>query len=1084
MGVLKLLSIIASTLGLGVIAMLLIKYIRKNKKIKSYTEGIKNVIKKTTKENFDSSSSDMEIYYKDLTSTLINRYYKYHKQACIILFSGNKVDMLKDFELNEESLHTVSDYLFIIVDSDFIRFIICLDQDLDKDIIIKSISVLDKMITKLYDKKVILLPTLQIALTEQNNLSKKISEHYYFYLKKLERFKLFRNIPYQIRNLNGKKFANLSDKTNMFKTDIYIQLPPINLKDNLGSVYLKLLSDYVNMSFRDDLDFSLIVNQFFIVSQAIDKHLKQIDNLSYLLSALPSKQPCYLNLIDSNEIYTHNTSPGILYWRYKLLNSLFIVSGIGLSLVMIDNNFIIHSKNKSVISLDNKKIEKLSDLEEFYKKTNQEFDNSLWIPAIYPEYGLYTNLDKTTFQQAWNIIAIKASSSSYTLKRIILSLLLASVEQPKVKKYISTNIQAWSDILNISPSFLEQIINHVPRDIDLIKHISFNIEEFKENLEMINYSGNNLGFVQNLIKQNKTTINIEQLQGIIKSQYQTYLMLIQLKNIIPLISITDLKLKKWININDLKHIFKIVNSLVLNIDINSTNDLSSILTFSKKINTNTNINSIKGLLDSLKDLNNDISNNKDSIIKKYSSILIQAYLNSYIGQVLEKKDINLNILPSITYAQKIAIPTFKRSSFSIPIAYTKASIIEYLQPINENYLELLETYKSLGIDSSFLQKIYDYNFKIYENNYINIYKKLFKSALPLNIEDADITMLLMDLSSNQSPFYNTLLFIHNNTINTEQKSIRDAFSSFNKFIISDQFFNYQKQFEGISEVLMNKEFNNYYKLLTELNSTDKKNPTVIINALLDKKDLPAWVKEGFLVHIDTIKNYLYDQISEMTYQKWRKDVSSNYQNLVSHFPFNLDSDNAISTEQIKDAISIEGDLYKKMRMLLEPYIIRKSIYQWEFVKDLPNNTKNVLSKLLNDLNRIQTWQASLWNKQLKPIAINFKINGMDIKTHSNESPIIASFIGSSDKKVIALNTNDNGITDLNYNWFDSPTVSVGIVNQDQHIYQKTFTGNWAFFKLLKAAKRQQNKYSLDIVRNTSESAVIEFEIFNTILGWE
>lgn len=1061
----KLITLLGKVFGINAFITIFKKFFLKSKKIKNQIKGTKKLFNNFKLTKNDSSNLSIEFkkndYEKIIKDILINNT-KQAKSSKLIIFNGTYEQMKNNFKYDEDSFIKLQG-LYILNTATNMNFIFCCSDN--TPLISQYIKQLKKIIIKLYKESFINLPTIQLYI-----VSNDFIEIFYNYLNELLSYKLFKNLPIEINSLNidinNSKIKNFPKKFFVHNDH--------NMYTSLLDIQKQINNHYIYLTFENFENKYSLHNEFHILNQAIENSKKYQDQIQLIQNIIPYRKVICFNLINKDINYTNNYYSSI-YFKHFIF-SILGISSIYVSVMLIKNHLTI-SQNKIMSNEIVKYIqenESLKELETFYNKTKNKLNHSLSFNQLYPN-NMTDEFNGEIYKQSYNILFSSLDKKS-SLEKLALTLLFASYEQPLLKKIIKDNIDRWANILEIRPAFMSLLLqnsNKIP-----IPLININVEEIEAIIQKKGASFDKPEFINKLIKQNKSMINIEQLISILNQQHKDVVIIKLLKEAFPLVTKSFLHKKGWDNAKWWDSTNEILKSFKLKHN-NNEHVYNDLLHFLGNITSEDSIDSFSDIISQLNKTNDLIINNSNKTVKSYTSVILQAYFNSIVLDLFEKRD-TLPLLPENLYYQNITLFSFDRKQFHVPVVYTKASINEYLEPLSQDYDNLINTYSKYNINHDLLTNLFTAQKEIYLTEYVKTHNDTLEQALPKQIvKDSDISLFLLDISSKQSPLHNILKFVSNNT-KIDIPTISDKFKSFNEFIHSDDFINYQNQFQSYSKALINPNIKSLIKLTKEIGSKDE-NMISKVKDILKKADIPDYQVDHFVNPTQIIKNYLFKQASTLIKREWDLSIKSRYSNLMSCFPFKINSEKVISNEKIRELISKDGTLFNDMKKLLAPFTIKSSQnYEWKFKKQVPEASKKYLEKFLKQFNKINLWQNSLWDNQGMPKEIIFKIKGGKIESKNLNIPVIASFISSNGKKVTALNTNENKLSTIEYNWYDQNSLSVGWIGEENQIYQKNFSGEWAFFKALKTTQKNKNSYRFDIDINNIESAQIEFEIKSDI----
>ena len=767
-------------------------------------------------------------------------------------------------------------------------------------------------------------------------------------------------------------------------------------------------------------------------------------------------------------------------------------------LAIADSNISLNNqktKEKLLISNDFLKNTSFKDIEKKYLTQVKAQKKALYSSFLYPNYGLYPSLDKDLSDKVMAKMINQVSlNSKDPLKSISYLVFLLSLQDNNLHIEINQQIDNWSAFTGLSTQALS-LINKSIKQASPLPEVKLNPSILTDLLNLEESVFDQQKFIQNFAFINQKTVSLEQIQKLINSFYQNQL---ALRLIMPLKNIAVNSFSK-LSPHNHKILTQLQYQLVQFKDNTSMVD-QEYLNLSAFISTlvrSETIYDLGHLIQALEQANIQIEHFALSLPNASQEVVIkqlkQAYLNSLMNRLFQQDSQEyFSLLPQHYYEQYIAISTFNRQPLEMPIAYTKATITGSLKALQDRYKTLLNNYQSNNIESSLLSYLYDLQIHEYVENYIRHYDQLFLSAMPEKFTPKNIQLFLLDISAPQSPFANLLTYIQTNTnldgsdLSNQVDKIKQHFSTLNVFSHSDEFQNYRSNFKNLSQMMLDKRFESYQKILEQLNNQDPDNISVKINKTLEKFELPMSVKARFMLPLKVVQDEVYKQLSLMVKEDWKLNLQADINSLSNLFPFNLTAPETISDEKLNQQLSPTGRLYISMKENLAPFIHQSINKQWNFNKDVPQSARKILQDNLTEFNQWSSWQRQLWDERGKPKALSIKIKGLKFDQISvGNEKISSSFIASQGKSIPALNTNENYTGVLVYPWAFSPSISVGWVSEDNQVYQQTFSGKWALFKMLLAAEKLSNsdQYSWDIpgINPIVSKAKIKFVLKNPLI---
>lgn len=727
----------------------------------------------------------------------------------------------------------------------------------------------------------------------------------------------------------------------------------------------------------------------------------------------------------------------------------------------------------------------IKQLEQIYYKKVNNYHTRLVFDFLYPKLKLYPKLNKQF------IVELKSrflNSDKYAgdsiQKRLFLYLTFLAFNNQSIKTYIDRNLDNWAYALGISNDTLKIILN--TEITKLIKPINFKNNQINELITSLkNRNLNQLQWIKNFVSDNQQNLTLKTLnQLLVDYRYQNIInqLLVQLFN------------SKIVDLDDISNVNQ---TIFTKINENYSVEYSTVLDDIEKIINKIDLKKPDDFLEFI-----DVLESSNKIINSYfkssnlpvdsRNFIIKLVQQALINTMFEKIYIhNYRLIPLLDddfYKTLISHADFNRREITTPSAYTKATITEQLLPKLKIYSQLIKTYKTLGIKTSTLEQLKTNIITGYINEYIKEYKLLFLAIWPNKVTDEQLAPFLIDISSDQSPFLNTLDYIQTNTTFDFKHSllkqfmkISDEFNSLNSLLKSKEFSSYQNSLKNIAKLLEDKSLANYSQLYKALNNKQidnlKLSPEITgVKYIEEQTALNPIFKSHLLSPINIIKKYLLVKITEMVQDNWIREVSPQLDKLNQSFPFNNNSNYILSNQQLSDLIGNNGTLYLNMRDLLLPFIESNSRLKTR----LPKNILTIIKPLFLQFNTIKLLQNALWDKNNKPKAIQLEIKALPFNKASSKMAI--SFININQAQVQGLNTKENATIILNYQWNLKPTVTIGWFSTDDQLYQNSFDGHWSLIKALNAAKANKNIYSWNIKDDQQYQHQISFDISNNFLN--
>ncbi|WP_299009516.1 hypothetical protein [uncultured Shewanella sp.] len=450
--------------------------------------------------------------------------------------------------------------------------------------------------------------------------------------------------------------------------------------------------------------------------------------------------------------------------------------------------------------------------------------------------------------------------------------------------------------------------------------------------------------------------------------------------------------------------------------------------------------------------------------EQWKKVLLNAELNSILNRILGSNKGHIDLLYLKDYYEYTFNTLFSRDVIVISLAYVKDVIINVINPMLKDYDELGAVFKSYNIDYHALDQLKNDSLSEYANEYIASLEKILNNSLPETVSSENLKMYLVDITSENTPFDNNIDFISENT--TFDKSdvlpkqlnvIADTFSGFNNLIQSKEYTQYKGILMEVHRNLLSGTNDDYVKTYQQLTSTGKDSIIGQLDTLMNSLgNVNLSIYNVFKVPLKIIQKTLADYLIAYINQQWRLQITPKIMLIESQFPFNLSAKQAIDFEVLNGMVGIQGEVFNQMKTLLQPLTsFNEAVSKWKVSTLLTSEQQTTLQPYIATLNKYSTLQAMLWDEKGKAKEMTFNVKPQAFKnvTLDGKNKMVLTFMhGGGKSQSLGLNTNSDAVTPLDYPWQLAPTVSVGWLNTDNNSFEKSYQGDWAFFRMLVDAK--------------------------------
>ncbi|RNC77404.1 hypothetical protein DA717_10460 [Piscirickettsiaceae bacterium NZ-RLO2] len=426
--------------------------------------------------------------------------------------------------------------------------------------------------------------------------------------------------------------------------------------------------------------------------------------------------------------------------------------------------------------------------------------------------------------------------------------------------------------------------------------------------------------------------------------------------------------------------------------------------------------------------------------------------------------------------------------YQIPGNYTALAFKTTLQPTLNQYQQLINQLNAAGVSTIALQEFITSILNNYAKNYLNYYSNLLKSFNYKINSISDLKLLLMELTSINSPLRHLIKVVDINT-NLASKDKQLSFmlpviSHFNSLhsLLNNQGLNnsnyetYTMILNGIYQsILQNTQIstanhNNNTNINAASSSLSKQLSTVGHMALdIYTKDTNSyleitknWLKNVgipndltplFKKPILALYNLGIQQVQTQIISVWNQQITPILYTLTSKFPFSMDSKSPVEIAELTTKIGPNGQFWNLFKQNFKPFLIANG-NQWQ-TRDIDYGSIIIPTNILYTINAVTHLRHALWNQQGEPQAIHYQVLAKQLPTAIiNGQNIILSYLTLGNDDVYGINSKPIWKT-LDYNWWAPQPASVGLETADHkyHSYD-VFDANWGLFNILNKGDSQ------------------------------
>lgn len=224
---------------------------------------------------------------------------------------------------------------------------------------------------------------------------------------------------------------------------------------------------------------------------------------------------------------------------------------------------------------------------------------------------------------------------------------------------------------------------------------------------------------------------------------------------------------------------------------------------------------------------------------------------------------------------------------------------------------------------------------------------------------------------------------------------------------------------------------------------------------LQKASVPAKYQSFFINPIMWVHDLGLRELKSTIEDAWEEECLPIVQGLLNKFPFNPNSKDTASLEEINSVLHPSSELWKKMEEIIGTVSVKKN-GKWEARH--PNLLK-LDDKIYATVNALSKTERTLWDPAGNPQPLHFKIRTVPFgKTGSDSNKYtILSYLITKNQSVYNINQQPEW-EELIINWWEPEEMSIGLemmdgkTNKRSYLNIKVGKEFWNVFQLLKKAK--------------------------------
>ncbi|QSH42125.1 hypothetical protein P0136_04435 [Lentisphaerota bacterium ZTH] len=448
--------------------------------------------------------------------------------------------------------------------------------------------------------------------------------------------------------------------------------------------------------------------------------------------------------------------------------------------------------------------------------------------------------------------------------------------------------------------------------------------------------------------------------------------------------------------------------------------------------------------------------------------------------------------------------------YQVPGTYTKLALESAVQPLYNQFNQLIPKLNRLGVNTRMLEYKFSRNLKDYVSNYLESYVKLTNSFSYSVSSPVQLDMFLNTLSSPHSPLLELVNTINENTqmkINKQNRFMAPVVNKFKPFSMLLAEGKDKKNTIGESNIEVY--FNVLQQVMGEVatkSASDEKSPefvmlrkrlsklgVIAMNIALNKKDsylkiveswldninMPNDLRGPFIKPIVRIYKFGSRDLKTKLSQVWNDEMLPLVNSSRKEFPFKNNAMLIASTDELTTSFSPDGSFWNTFNNYFKP-LLRYEGGKWT-AKAIPYSKSVVDPNELACINRVYKMTQALWDKNSNPKPLLIKVSPMNIeKVNGYDGIINMTYLNSGNSSVIGINSAPIW-KEIKINWWQEDISETGIQLTDGSNFNKAEPqGTFSFYRLLRSAKydSKNNSYSwkINFVGNKSVHALVSFKV--------
>ncbi len=413
---------------------------------------------------------------------------------------------------------------------------------------------------------------------------------------------------------------------------------------------------------------------------------------------------------------------------------------------------------------------------------------------------------------------------------------------------------------------------------------------------------------------------------------------------------------------------------------------------------------------------------------------------------------------------------------SIPGRYTR---LEYENKVRSTAEKLSHWIDSLAVNPEDKRRFT--TFLIHEvvnyvKTYQNYYVKYFDSCDIQNVSLDNLKRTLRDIGQDSSSFHEFLKFMDYQTSAFSEpvitlKNMRDLnhFDFLNKILTVDgdeaPYAQYQKVIGQLIKDLDadpsigNSDFQNalkpYITNVARVSSNIlQSNPKSYVNRVkecLNGIGIPEKYQSVFLKPVLQLYKLGLPDLKRCIEHVWSTNFESRIETLLSKFPFNPESTEILTFEEVDGTLNPKSEFYQTMVEVMSTCCKNnEGVWRPLDSQDLQLN-ENIFPKL----NQVQRIADLMWDKEGNPQPISMNIQSVPFTNSPEDNPIVVlSYLVIGDQYIRNLNQTPAWQT-IKIDWWKMDTCSIGVELMSKYTNSRSYkclqklNSSWSFFELLR-----------------------------------